>query len=106
MKPCIFFILSFCSIAYAQQPKDYYKSVDDIALADANAYSRLSLVNSTSASTNFDMKYYRCEWTVDPSVRYISGKVTSYFIITGATDNISFDLMDDLTVDSVQQRNN
>ncbi|MEO8112113.1 MAG: M1 family aminopeptidase [Ginsengibacter sp.] len=105
MKTCIFFILGFLSTAYGQQSKDYYKSVNDIALAEGNAYSRLSLENATSASNNFDIKYYRCEWTVDPSLRYISGKVTSYFIITDATDNISFDLMDDLTVDSVRQSN-
>lgn len=106
MKTCIFFILSFASITYGQQSKDYYKSVDNIALAEGNAYSRLSLENSTAASNNFDIKYYRCEWAVDPALKYISGKVTSYFIITDATDNISFDLMDDLMVDSIRQRNN
>ncbi len=105
MKTCILFILSFFSIAYGQKSNDYYKSVDNIALAEGNAYSRLSLENATSASDNFDIKYYRCKWTVDPSLRYISGSVTSYFIITNATDNISFDLIDDLTVDSINQRN-
>ncbi|MDQ6763373.1 MAG: peptidase M1, partial [Bacteroidota bacterium] len=106
MKTFIFFILGVVSIAYGQQSKDYYKSVDNIALAEGNAYSRLSLANATSASTNFDIKYYRCEWAIDPSTRYISGKITSYFIITSNTDNISFDLMDDLIVDSIKQRNN
>ncbi len=106
MKTCIFFTLSFFSITYGQQPKDYYKSVDNIALAEGSASSRLSLKNATAASNNFDIKYYRCEWTVDPAIRYISGKVTSYFITTSTTDNISFDLMDDLIVDSIKQRNN
>ncbi len=106
MKTAILFILSFVSIAYGQQSKDYYKSIDNIALVEGNAYSRLSLANTTAAFNNFDIKYYRCEWSVDPSLRYISGKVTSYFVITEATDNISFDLMDDLTVDSIRQRNN
>ncbi len=105
MKTCLSFILSFISVAYGQQLPDYFKSINNIALAEENAYSRLSIENATSASNNFDIKYYRCEWTVDPSLPYISGNVTSYFIITNATDNISFDLMDDLTVDSVKQRN-
>ena len=43
---------------------------------------------------------------VDPAVRYITGKITSYFIITSSSDHISFDLMDALTVDSVRHRNN
>jgi len=59
----------------------------------------------TSASNNYDVKYYRCEWEVDPAVRYITGKVTVYFIITVPTNNIQIDLMNALTVDSVKQRN-
>ncbi len=106
MKIYIFVLVSLMSAAYGQEPNDYYKSVDNIALSEANAYARLSSKNSTSASNNFDIKYYRCEWNVDPAIRYISGKVTSYFIITTATDNISFDLVDDLIVDSIKQRNN
>ena len=80
--------------------------IDNIALAESRAYSRFQLLkDATSASQNFDIKYYRCEWQVDPAVRYITGKVTSYFIITSPADYISFDLMDALIVDSVRQKN-
>ena len=79
--------------------------LNSIASAESKAYARVSASqNATSASQNFDVKYYRCEWKVDPAVRYITGKVTSYFIITSAADNISFDLMDTLAVDSVIQK--
>ncbi len=87
--------------------------IDNISLAEAHAYSRASLSNnsttasennSTTASENFDIRYYKCEWAIDPAVRFISGKVTSYFIITSLSDDISFDLMNDLVVDSVKQR--
>ncbi len=56
---------------------------------------------ATNASTNFDVNFYRCEWTVDPAIRYIQGKVSSYFTITTSTDKIVYDLSDTLTVDSV-----
>ncbi len=105
MKGIIFFIITIISGAYAQQTQDYFNEVNSIASAESKAYARVSVLqNATSASHNFDVKYYRCEWQVDPAVRYITGKVTSYFIITSAADSISFDLMDSLVVDSVIQK--
>src|ERR1035437_4586649 len=106
MKYILSFIISFISTAYGQQSKDYRKLIDNIALAESQAYSRVATTqDATAASQNFDVKYYRCEWKVDPAVRYITGKVTSYFIITSPADYISFDLIDSLTVDSVKQKN-
>ena len=107
MKPCFFFLISFISTTYGQDPKGYCKLIDNIALAEARAYSRVEASEgNTNASPNFDIKYYRCEWQVDPAVRYIAGKVTSYFIITAPSNYISFDLMDALVVDSVRRKNN
>jgi aminopeptidase N len=59
----------------------------------------------TAASNNFDVNYYRCEWDVDPNVRYITGKITSYFTITSSTNSIIFDLSDSLFVDSISYHN-
>ena len=105
MKYSLFILISFISATYGQQSKDYSKLIDNIALAESRAYSRVSTKNNTAASQNFDIIYYRCEWQVDPAIRYITGKVTSYFIITSPADNIAFDLMDTLIVDSVRQKN-
>ncbi len=55
----------------------------------------------TNASPNFDVYYYRCEWTVDPAVLYITGKVTPYFTISANALSVVFDINDQLTVDSV-----
>ncbi|MEO5683687.1 MAG: M1 family aminopeptidase [Chitinophagaceae bacterium] len=55
----------------------------------------------TVASVNFDINFYRCEWTIDPNILFIKGRVTACFTVTAATDNIVFDLSDTLTVDSV-----
>ena len=55
----------------------------------------------TSASGNFDISFYRCEWQIDPAVRFIRGKVTACFAITASSDKIVFDLSDTLTVDSI-----
>lgn len=107
MKTFILFVILFVSTAYGQQVNTYCKAIDNIALSESQTYTRVSTSNeATSASENFDIKYYKCEWAVDPAARFISGKITSYFVITTTTNTIKYDLMDDLVVDSVKQKNN
>jgi len=72
---------------------------------ERDAHQRLeSGKGATIASDNFDVKYYRCEWEVDPSVRYINGKITVYFTALTPVSSITLDLMSPLITDSVKQR--
>ncbi|HEX5153652.1 MAG TPA: M1 family metallopeptidase [Parafilimonas sp.] len=57
------------------------------------------------SSNNFEVYYYRCNWNIDPAVRYISGSVTSYFKTTALTNKIIYDFTNQLTVDSVIYNN-
>ncbi len=71
------------SHAYAQH-FDYVREVNDIALSDQLIHTRImtaSATISTSSSNDFDVKYYRCEWEIDPAIRYIRGIVTIYYPI-------------------------
>ncbi|MBL7703680.1 MAG: T9SS type A sorting domain-containing protein [Ferruginibacter sp.] len=110
MRILLFFLIFSCLPGKAQIPVESCKQVHDIALMEQAVHQRniaanISLESVTSASNNYDVKYYRCEWEVNPSVRYITGKVTVYFVMTAASGNIQIDLMNALTVDSVKQRN-
>ncbi|MEO8860361.1 MAG: M1 family aminopeptidase [Ginsengibacter sp.] len=106
MRSFFLMIITFISTAYAQLPKDDPDTINNIANIERRAYTRaFTLQKATSASENFDVKYYRCEWQVDPTVRFISGKVTSYYKITASADHITFDLTDSLEVDSVIRKN-
>src|ERR1035437_5977405 len=79
-------------------------NIEKIAQMEALGHQRLiSPLNPTGASSNFDVKHYRCEWTVDPAVRYIDGEVTSLFQMTASGNSITYDLMDNLTVDSIKE---
>ena len=86
------------------------KEMPDIATMERMAHQRLGgtgvngIGSVSSASNNFDVKYYRCEWEVDPAIRYISGKVTIYYTITSATNFIALDMLSPLIADSVKQR--
>ncbi|HEX7457209.1 MAG TPA: M1 family aminopeptidase [Ginsengibacter sp.] len=106
MKTTFVFIISFLSTVYAQPSKDYLNSQNKIIAEEKEAFASVTNTqNASRASENFKVSYYRCEWQVDPAVHYVRGNVTSYFKITSATDNISFDLIDSLIVDSVKQNN-
>jgi len=110
MKKIIFCIIFLYSNAYAQQEAlniNIIKKTKEIAFAEGLAFSRMKkMVKRTGASSNFDVKYYRCQWKTDPEVRYLNGIVTSYFVITSATDYITYDLSDSLHVDSIKEKNN
>lgn len=102
-----FIFLLFASVkSFAQSLPETYKNVEDIALMERRGHERIAnRENATEASNNFDVKYYRCEWEVDPAIRYIKGIVTVYYVTTSATGFIALDLMNDLVTDSVKQRN-
>ena len=58
------------------------------------------------ASGNFNVHHYRCEWQIDPGVRYIRGKVTSTFTMLQPGTTITFDMANQLLVDSVVYHGN
>ena len=54
----------------------------------------------------YDVKYHRLEFTVDPSVAFIAGAVTTYFEAKSNLNQITFDLANNMTVSQVSQRGN
>lgn len=56
----------------------------------------------SASSGETDLIYQKLEWNLDPAVRFISGKITSRFIVRATESNgIVFDLANQLVVDSV-----
>lgn len=112
MRSLLFLCLFYCAGLTAQTTQENFYPSDKIALFEQRAYQRItggdngSNIIENALSNNYDVKYYRCEWEVDPAIRYINGKVTIYFVIVSATNNIQMDLMNPLVVDSVKQRSN
>jgi aminopeptidase N len=106
-----FFILpiTFCFTVTANTQVRFDESnLTSISEAEQKAHQPLLLkgaegkgLSQTNASTNFNIHFYRCQWKINPEVRFISGSVTSYFTITSLTNTLTFDLSDTLNVDSV-----
>lgn len=88
---------------------NFAEKVVDIPAMELKGHARLfenAKINAPAASDNFDVKYYRGEWEVDPAIREIKGKVTVYFKMVVTGQSVSLDLMNDLTVSGVSQRGN
>ncbi|MEO6488702.1 MAG: M1 family aminopeptidase [Ferruginibacter sp.] len=101
MRFLLFLLLS--GLSSVAQRVDEYKSTADIAAMERDGHQRVvSSARQTSASNNFDIKYLRCEWEVDPAVRFIAGKVTIYFTVSVSSSSITLDLMSPLLTDSVK----
>ena len=116
MKNIYLLLLFVTSLVKAQlpiAPEPVNRQVPpDIAQLEKQHYQRLGEAGQagtaaafTVASDNFDVSFYRCNWQLNPEVRYIKGAITSYFAIKTPSDSIVFDLVNTLTVDSVIYHN-
>ncbi len=102
MKRLVSFILLLLpGFLYAQVPFNS-KDLSNIAKAEQEALAGKLTPRKENTLQGYDVKYYRCRWNADPSVKYISGNITTYFNPTQtAFDSLIFDLNQSLTVDSV-----
>jgi aminopeptidase N len=114
MKFSIFFLQALLMVFSVTAQKNaltaaYEKNeqlIDNEKKAAGNLIKAANRYTLTVSSENFDINYFRCEWQIDPAVRFISGKVTSYFTILSPSDKITFDLSDTLVVDSITYHGN
>lgn len=103
MKTTLFYILIIAlfiagSSIHAQEkvPKPDHLSINEDLFSEKPQRLHQSIVVN-----NYDLKYHRFFWVIDPAKRYISGSVTSYFIATSEQINsIQFELSSALSVDS------
>lgn len=80
-------ILFFYQTNFAQE--NYHRH-----LSGFNSPTSQNSTGNSGTGANIDVVYYRCDWTIDPSVsKNISGTVTTYFRTTAANVSvITFDL--------------
>lgn len=103
--PFLPFLLLLAELAFAQEPASDISTADIAATESRRAGLRMNAPGlRVMASNNFDVKYYRCEWEVDPAVNHIKGNVTPYFVMSTAGNSITLDLSSVLTVSAVKQR--
>lgn len=98
----IFLLLPGPAGMLLSQQKPDVSVLKQIALADQRSFQISRFGNRSHIGANYDLKYHRFNWYIDPSVLYISGSVTSYFVTTVPEFvQMSFELNSQLLVDSV-----
>lgn len=102
MKKITLSLLMLISIACYGQSNEIVNDPDDIANMECKAHLYIGQTMLSSVPDNYDLKYHRFEWVVDPNAYYIQGAITSYFVpTTPGFGEIDFDCSHVLTVDSV-----
>lgn len=97
-----FFFISCCILNVAAQPVFNNSDFDKIIAAEQQAASAKLLQSVSPIINNYDIKYHRFNWQIDPAVEYISGSVFTYFKTNQLpADSIQFNLSTSLLVDSV-----
>ena len=99
----IIFIILLFSNSIALHAQDFNHNHDSSIFS--NPEKRIFKVRNklpkTISTNNYDLKYHRFNWIIDPAQRYISGSVTSYFAATQEQMNsIQFQLYAGLSADS------
>lgn len=56
----------------------------------------------TANGDNYDVKYERLQLNIDPAIREISGRITTYFTIRQTTSSLQFDASDSLIIDGAK----
>lgn len=77
-----------------------------IVKGEKEAHAGKLIPSTLSATADYDVKYYNCFWNINPSVNYISGRVTMLFVPTQAAfTSLVMDLTNALNVDSIVYHN-
>ena len=95
-------LLAFFSYTFAQNSTDSIHSIAEAEMKSASATMNFVINPNTE---NYDVTYQKLEFTVNPAVYFINGKVTTTFKALESMTAVIFDLNSDLTVSSVKQNN-
>ncbi len=99
-KTYILVLLSFVSIVFAQNKTDDFEQLVASEMRSAsNHFSELAVNPNT---LNYDITYHKLEFTINPSVKFISGKVTTTYTALANMNTITFDFANILTVSAVK----
>jgi len=84
--------------------QDFHDTLNEIRDVEAKSAMNQILSSQNANTGNYDVKYHRLEFDIDPSVASISGDVTTYFEAKEDMSEVTFDLADNMIVSQVLQR--
>ena len=101
MKKTYLLLLCF-TISFVFAQKNLNKT-NSIAEAEMKTASQLMNLQVNQNTANYDITYHKLEFTVNPAVKFITGKVTTTYTALSNMTTITFDFANPLTVSSVKK---
>lgn len=98
MKKIAYLFIVFSWISYSQNNTEEF---DRMVEAEMKSAASLQQVRINPNTQNYDVTYQELRFTVDPSVYFISGQVSTTFTALSDMTSITFDLTNQLTVSNV-----
>jgi aminopeptidase N len=99
-----YLLLSLFSLVFSFGQKQQ-ETIDEIANLEMKSAHKMMSVTVNPNTLNYDVTYHKLEFTVDPEVYFITGKVTTTYTALDNMNSVTFDLVNDLVVSSVKQNN-
>ncbi|MBK7212332.1 MAG: hypothetical protein IPH88_03330 [Bacteroidales bacterium] len=76
-----------------------------ISASEKSNYMKVMKPHSSNLLNNYDLKYHRLQWLVDPAQNAIRGSITSYYVpTTSGMSSIQFELAPEMVADSAFHR--
>ncbi len=97
-------ILLFSTHVFSQK-QNHDHDFEKLVEAEMKSASKKLNLAVNPNTLNYNITYHKLEFTVDPTVRAISGKVTTNYNALSNMNAITFDLTSDLVVSSVKVNN-
>ena len=95
----VFWFFAICNLLFAQNNNFNY---DDLIELEKKGFHPNQNIEKSLVTNNYDLIYHRCNWQIDPAVKFIAGDITSYFKPNSNSFNqIQFDLASNMTIDSI-----
>ncbi|HXU25601.1 MAG TPA: M1 family aminopeptidase, partial [Bacteroidia bacterium] len=100
MKKVIFILLIFTTHYFWAQ-----SSFSSLIENEKKSFLASHNASTCAVSDNYDVKYYRCCWNINPAVNLVAGNITTYFKPQSPLDSIQMDASISLSIDSVLYHN-
>jgi aminopeptidase N len=97
------YFLLLCFVVTNLFSQRFVEEVNSIAESEMKSASRLMNLQVNANTSNYDLTYSKLEFTVNPNIYNIAGKVTHTFTAKSTMSSITFDLTNELTVSSVKR---
>lgn len=95
----IFFSLWF-SFVFSQKKESNTKN---IAESEMKSAAKIANFQANPNTSNYDVTYQKLEFTINPNVKFVSGKITTTFTALSNMNTITFDFANSLTASSVKK---